>query len=307
MASWSCPTSYNRQRRLWSPGRRRSRRRRRRRARSANVNGRTAAAGGPSDDGWVRLRTQQGRREPGQRFGTARLHAANARRNVEARRHLRDRRDGQSSLQPRRSAARDHSDDFEGRTYRRRPLPASRSVGRSDGLTCPTRLRALIPVCMALSVLALSLGVAHERTEANQPAARPGVRVVPGGHRAGPGAARPWAAAPDTECDADCLFAAGYRDAGGPERYLRHLVEDVLPCEGAPDWSIIDYRNGYVSRAQFSPDSWRSAAAHTGVTAPDPYSVGRQVAWWINAIEREGLSPGSTAGWPTCWYAGGWR
>src|SRR3990167_10485294 len=301
MASWSCPTSYNRQRRLWSPGRRRSRRRRRRRARSANVNGRTAAAGGPSDDGWVRLRTQQGRREPGQRFGTARLHAANARRNVEARRHLRDRRDGQSSLQPRRSAARDHSDDFEGRTYRRRPLPASRSVGRSDGLTCPTRLRALIPVCMALSVLALSLGVAHERTEANQPAARPGVRVVPGGHRAGPGAARLWAAAPDTECDADCLFAAGYRDAGGPERYLEHLLRDVRPCEG--EWGVA-YTGPHVSAFQFDRGSWAIAARATGFTeALDPYSVGFNVAWWILHIK----DPGSTEGWPTCWYAGGWR
>src|SRR3990167_8027346 len=238
MASWSCPTSYNRQRRLWSPGRRRSRRRRRRRARSANVNGRTAAAGGPSDDGWVRLRTQQGRREPGQRFGTARLHAANARRNVEARRHLRDRRDGQSSLQPRRSAARDHSDDFEPRIDRRRPLPASREPAWSDGLTWPTSAARGILVTIVLLSLVTLKGGAYERTEASQPSARPGVRVVPGGHQAGPGAARLWAAAPDTEApwgclsEDDCEFARGYVDAGGPLQYLRHLIQDVRPCAG---------------------------------------------------------------------------
>jgi len=33
----------------------------------------------------------------------------------------------------------------------------------------------------------------------------------------------------------------------------------------------------------------------------NPYDVGLNVAWWINAIS----DPGSTEGWPTCWHVGG--
>lgn len=100
----------------------------------------------------------------------------------------------------------------------------------------------------------------------------------------------------------DCAFAQGYIDAGGPERYLRHLVEDVRPCEG--EWGVA-YANRYVSAFQFTPGTWAAAASRTGRADPlDPYDVGANVAWLINDLERRGISPGSTAGWPTCWWRG---
>lgn len=97
----------------------------------------------------------------------------------------------------------------------------------------------------------------------------------------------------------DC-FAQGYLDAGGPPVYLRHLLEDVRPCEGA--WGV-RYENGYVSAFQFAPSSWSTSASATGFWEPlDPYSVGVNVAWWIQHIDN----PGSTAGWPVCFHTGGW-
>jgi hypothetical protein len=64
---------------------------------------------------------------------------------------------------------------------------------------------------------------------------------------------------------------------------------------------VHDYGNGYISRYQFTPGSWSTASRATGYSDPnDPYSVGRNVAWWIDAIS----DPGSTAGWPNCWHQG---
>jgi len=94
-------------------------------------------------------------------------------------------------------------------------------------------------------------------------------------------------------------FRQGYGDFGGREDWLEHFVQDVLPCESTiwGGW----YANGYVSRAQFHPDSWTTAVRNTGLVEPtDPYVVGGNVAWWSNAIDH----PGSTAGWPTCWWMG---
>lgn len=103
--------------------------------------------------------------------------------------------------------------------------------------------------------------------------------------------------------DADALFAQGYLDGAGPPHYLRHLVEDVLPCEGGDSWEHADAY--HVSRAQFAWGSWKTAALHTGHADPlDPYHVGRNVAWLINELERGRISPGSTGGWPHCWWVG---
>lgn len=100
----------------------------------------------------------------------------------------------------------------------------------------------------------------------------------------------------------DCAFAQGYVDAGGPVVYLRHLVEDVLPCEG--EWRTV-YTNGYVSAFQFTPGTWGTAARGTGLTDPlDPFHVGANVAALINDLERRGVSPGSSAGWPVCFWRG---
>jgi len=119
---------------------------------------------------------------------------------------------------------------------------------------------------------------------------------------AGPGPALPVApSCPAQWSPQDCSFAQGYVDAGGPLVYLRHLLEDVLVCEGGPDWSVKDYANGYVSRAQFHPGSWATASRATGFPDPnDPYSVGVNVAWWILALAAEGSGPGGSGGWG-CW------
>lgn len=36
------------------------------------------------------------------------------------------------------------------------------------------------------------------------------------------------------------------------------------------------------------------------VDAADPYHVGFNVAWWVNAIDH----PGTRSGWPHCWWVG---
>lgn len=108
-------------------------------------------------------------------------------------------------------------------------------------------------------------------------------------------------------------FLAGYRSAGGPALYDAHLVNDVLPCEGNDpeievawyDHFTIPYRNGYISPAQFSPDSWATAALHTGLSDPtDVNTVGANTGWWIKALEAEGSHPGGSGGWSVCWWRG---
>jgi hypothetical protein len=104
-------------------------------------------------------------------------------------------------------------------------------------------------------------------------------------------------------------FAEGYLDYDGNPAWLRHFIEDVLPCESS-EWDGY-YANGYVSRAQFHVDSWRRAVGNTKLNDPrNPYHVGANVAWWANAIEH----PGGSGGWGGlqdedgnylgCWYRG---
>lgn len=113
-----------------------------------------------------------------------------------------------------------------------------------------------------------------------------------------PGTDAPWGCLSDD----DCTFAAGYVDGGGPIVYLRHLIQDVRPCEG--EWRTV-YDNGYVSAFQFTPGTWRAAASRTGATDPlNPRDVGTNVAFLINELEGRRLSPGSTGGWPVCWHRG---
>ncbi len=103
-----------------------------------------------------------------------------------------------------------------------------------------------------------------------------------------PGSGAGWAA-----------FAEGYLDYDGRPEWLRHFIEDVLPCESS-HWGGW-YPNGYVSRAQFHVLSWATAVWATNLDRPDdPYAVGANVAWWSNAIEH----PGGTGGWATCWWRG---
>lgn len=95
-------------------------------------------------------------------------------------------------------------------------------------------------------------------------------------------------------------FVRGYQDADGPFDKLTHVLDDVIPCESG--WNNIygyDGPNGYLSVAQFDPDSWRKAG---GGDPFDLYQTGGNVARWIRMID----DPGSTSGWPTCWHRGGW-
>lgn len=106
-------------------------------------------------------------------------------------------------------------------------------------------------------------------------------------------------------------FAESYLDYDGNPAWLRHFIEDVLPCESS-DW--VEWRtSGYVSRAQFHVLSWATAVRATDLDRPDdPYAVGANVAWWSNAIEH----PGGSGGWGGlqdedgnylgCWWQGGW-
>ncbi len=92
-------------------------------------------------------------------------------------------------------------------------------------------------------------------------------------------------------------FSDGYAAYQGEPAWLAHFVNVVLPCESS-EWGGW-YSNGYVSRAQFSPGSWATAVQHTALADPtDPYHVGANVAYWSGAIDH----PGSSAGWPTCWW-----
>jgi hypothetical protein len=101
----------------------------------------------------------------------------------------------------------------------------------------------------------------------------------------------------------DALFAQGYLDHGGDPALLDHLLVNVLPCEGGPTFRN-DYGNGYISRAQFHPGSWATAARYTGLSdGANPYHVGANVAVWIRLIGG-GSAAGTTSGWPVCWWRG---
>ena len=105
------------------------------------------------------------------------------------------------------------------------------------------------------------------------------------------------------DLDGDALFSRGFIDGGGDPGLLRHLLEDLLPCEGGSSW---DHEDAYhVSRAQFAHGTWNAAARATGRwDFRDPYDVGFNVAWLLDYLQRAGVSPGSTGGWPTCYWVG---
>jgi len=95
-------------------------------------------------------------------------------------------------------------------------------------------------------------------------------------------------------------FVAGYRDGGGNPAWEEHFLNVVIPCESRWSWTPSEEAK-HLSVAQFHPDSWRRAAAHTGLADPAKlYDVGANVAWWSSHI----TSPGGTGGWPACWWAG---
>ncbi len=93
--------------------------------------------------------------------------------------------------------------------------------------------------------------------------------------------------------DWDCFFQ-GYRDAGG--QYPEGRIDAMVQCESS--WQL-DPGGYYLGLAQFGPGTWTTVSAITGLAHPyDPYHQGYNVAVWSSMI-----SPGTTAGWPYCWWA----
>ncbi len=93
--------------------------------------------------------------------------------------------------------------------------------------------------------------------------------------------------------DWDCFFQ-GYRDAGG--QYPEGRIDAMVQCEST--WRL-DPGGYHLGLAQFSPGTWATVSAITGLAGPyNPYHQGYNVAVWSSMV-----SPGTTAGWPYCWWA----
>ncbi len=93
--------------------------------------------------------------------------------------------------------------------------------------------------------------------------------------------------------DWDCFFQ-GYRDAGG--QYPEEQIDAMVQCESS--WQL-DPGGYHLGLAQFSPGTWTTVSAITGFSDPyNPYHQGYNVAVWSSMV-----SPGTTAGWPYCWWA----
>ena len=102
------------------------------------------------------------------------------------------------------------------------------------------------------------------------------------------------------QSDPERDFRQGYRDHGGNPAWEDHVIYDViLGCEHKSGWEWLG-GNEYLSIAQFHPDTWARVASATGLDDPtNLYHVGANVAYWSNRVD-----PGSTAGWPVCWWKG---
>jgi hypothetical protein len=86
-------------------------------------------------------------------------------------------------------------------------------------------------------------------------------------------------------------FFDGYRAAGGQDEAR---IDAMIWCESS--WRI-DPGGFFLGLAQFDPGTWATVSAITGFADPyNPYHQGFNVAVWASMI-----SPGTTAGWPSCW------
>lgn len=91
----------------------------------------------------------------------------------------------------------------------------------------------------------------------------------------------------------DCFFY-GYLDGKG--QYSTERIDAMILCESS--WRI-DPGGFHLGLAQFDPGTWAIVSAITGLTDwRDPYAQGYNVAVWSGMV-----SPGTTAGWPRCWWA----
>ena len=88
-------------------------------------------------------------------------------------------------------------------------------------------------------------------------------------------------------------FFDGYRDAGGQDE---GRVAAMIQCESS--WRL-DQGGYHLGLAQFDPGTWATVSAITGYADwLNPYHQGANVATWASMI-----SPGTSAGWPSCWWA----
>jgi len=100
-------------------------------------------------------------------------------------------------------------------------------------------------------------------------------------------------------------FLQGYRDAGGPVYYEGHLVNDVIPCESTWNpWAISPV--GDAGLLQFAAVTWGWNARYPSAPWQSAYEQGWAGAKLLNWLNANGISPGSTFGWPHCWWTGGW-
>ena len=149
-----------------------------------------------------------------------------------------------------------------------------------------------------------SMGTAQGHSDTSGGADKDGHRTLSSGNLGTTNAGGVPRDAAEAISDGDAAFLAGYRAYGGRPEWEQHFLRDVLPCEGGPAWGIADYGNGYLGRAQFTGDSWTRAgilaAKPEPLDAASPIDVGVAVAVWSNAIDH----PGSSGGWPWCWWQG---
>ncbi len=93
------------------------------------------------------------------------------------------------------------------------------------------------------------------------------------------------------------LFFQGYREGGGV--YPEERIAAMIQCESS--WHI-DPGGYHLGLSQFDPGTWATVSAITGFADPyNPYHQGYNVAVWASMI-----SPGTTAGWPSCFHAIDW-
>ncbi len=89
-------------------------------------------------------------------------------------------------------------------------------------------------------------------------------------------------------------FFQGYRDAGG--RYPEERIAAMIQCESS--WRV-NPPGSHLGLAQFSPGTWATVSGITGFAdLYNPFHQGFNTATWASMV-----SPGTTAGWPYCWWA----
>ena len=86
-------------------------------------------------------------------------------------------------------------------------------------------------------------------------------------------------------------FAAGYISAGGPEQYLDHLMESVIPCESGYDELAFNPVGPYYGLLQFNSQTWANNGGGDWFDAwQQGANTGRLLQSYIPAMQ-----------WPSCW------